>query len=236
MYFDQLKFLHKLYVERPTSNSLEPRNDIADEDEDGIEQEQQASDDVSVVFKSSIEKPRNSQKNMKYKNQNDIDLRILKLLEEQQPPCNKMAFLQSLMPHLQNFNDQEYLKFQMGVLKVIENINESKKEQHFFPPSNLAPYQQFLPQSRPLYVNTSNSTQYHPQQLYNTPSQSNIYLSQPYTSGNQQVLLPQQIPSCSKQPPSVTTPVTYPELEQDSPSLNSIASSISDSIDFSTSI
>lgn len=132
VYFDQLKFLHKLYVERPTSNSLEPRNDIADEDEDRIEQEQQASDDVSVVSKSSIEKPRNSQKNMKNKNQNDIDLRILKLLEEQQPPCNKMAFLQSLMPHLQNFNDQEYLKFQMGVLKVIENINESKKEQHFF--------------------------------------------------------------------------------------------------------
>ncbi|XP_050527380.1 uncharacterized protein LOC126897655 [Daktulosphaira vitifoliae] len=149
-----------------------------------------------------------------------------------------MAFLQSLMPHLQNFNDQDYLKFQMGVLKVIENINESKKEQHFFPQSNLAPYEQFLPQSQPLYVNTSNSTQYHPKQLYNTPTQSNVCLSQPYTSGNQQVLIPQQIPSCSKQPPSVTTlhDVTHPELEQDSPSLSSIASSISDSIDFSSSI
>lgn len=85
-------------------------------------------------------------------------MRILKLLEEQQQPCNKMAFLQSLLPHLQRFDNQDFFRFQMAVLNVIDNINESMKEKHFAPSSNFAPYQQFLPQSQPLFVNTSNST------------------------------------------------------------------------------
>lgn len=185
VYFDQLQFLHKLHVERPTFNSLEPRINPGNEKEDDIEPQLQASDNVSDI---SREKTSNPQRGRKSKNQNDIDLRIFKLLEEQQQPCNKMAFLQSLLPHLQQFDNQEYLRFQMGVLKVIENINESKKEKHSAPSSNFAPYQQFLPQSQPLFVNTSHSTQYHPQQLFNTPNQSNVYIAQPYTTGNQQIL------------------------------------------------
>jgi len=111
----------------------------------------------------------------------------------------------------------------MGVLKVIENINESKKEKHLATSSNFAPYQQ-------LYVNTSNPTQYHPRQLFNTPNHSNVFLSQPYSTGNQ------QIPSCSKQLTPVTTnhEVSYIEVEQNSPSVNSVASSITETIFFST--
>lgn len=134
-----------------------------------------------------------------------------------------MAFLQSLLPHLQQFDNQDYLRFQMGVLKVIENINESKKEKHLATSSYFPPHQQ-------LYVNTSNPTQYHPRQLFNTPNNSNVFLSQPYSTGNQ------QIPSCSKQLTPVTTnhEVSYTELEQISPSVNSVASSLTESIDFST--
>jgi len=171
VYFDQLQFLRKIYVERPTSNSLEPepRNDPENE-EDDIEPQMQVSGNVSDI---SMEKTSNPQKGRKNKSQNDIDLRIIKLLEEKDQPCNKMAFLQILLPHLQQFDNQDYLLFQMGVLKVIENINESKKEKHFTTSSNSAPYQQ-------LYVNTSN-----PRQLFNTPNHSNVFLSQPYSTGNQ---------------------------------------------------
>lgn len=151
-------------------------------------------------------------------------MRIIKLLDEKDEPYSKMTFLQSLLPHLQQFDSQDYLRFQMGVLKVIENINENKKKKHFATSSNFAPYQ-------PFFINTSNPTEYHPRQLFDTPNHSNVYLSQPYTSttGNQQVL------SCSKQLTSVIThhEISYTELEQNSPSLISIASSIPESIDFS---
>jgi len=216
-----LQFLKKIYVERPTSNSLEPepRNDPQKE-EDDTEPQLQASDNVSDM---SREKTSNPQKGRKNKSQNDIDLRIIKLYEEKDQPCNKMAFLQSLLPHLQQFDNQDYLRFQMGVLKVIENINESKKQKHLATSSYFPPHQQ-------LYVNTSNPTQYHPRQLFNTPNHSNVFLSQPYSTGNQ------QIPSCSKQLTPVTTnhEVSYTELEQISPSVNSVASSLTESIDFST--
>lgn len=230
-----MQFLHKLYEKRPTSNSLEPRNDPENEEEEGLEPQVQVSDNVLNVPRLLVKNTSIKQKRKQNKNQNDIDLKILKLLEQQ--PCNKMSFLQSLMPHLQKFDDQDYLQFQMGVLKVIENINESKKKKTFYPPSNFAPYHQFAPQSQPLFLNSLNSTEYHPQQLFNAPNQSNDYLFQPYTTRNQQVLLRQQIPSCSNQPSPVAPlhKVTYSELEQNSPSLNSVESSISDSIDFSTS-
>lgn len=51
---------------------------------------------------------------------------MLKALEPSSP-CSKMSFLQSLMPHLDNFTDREFLQFQMGVLNVIENIKKVKE-------------------------------------------------------------------------------------------------------------
>lgn len=58
VYFDQLQFLRKIYVERPTSNSLEPepRNDPENE-EDDIEPQLQVSGNVSDI---SREKTSNS--------------------------------------------------------------------------------------------------------------------------------------------------------------------------------
>lgn len=97
VYFDQLQFLRKLHVERPTSNSLEPRSDPENEKEDAIEPQLQALDNVSDISRGKTSNPQKGRKN---KNQNDIDLRIIKLLVKQQQPCNKMAFLQSLLPHL----------------------------------------------------------------------------------------------------------------------------------------
>jgi len=50
VYFDQLQFLRKIYVERPTWNSLEPepRNDPENE-EDDIEPQMQDSDNFSDI-------------------------------------------------------------------------------------------------------------------------------------------------------------------------------------------
>lgn len=69
-----------MYVERPTSNSLEPepRNDPENE-EDDIEPQLQASGNASNISRENISNPQKGRKN---KIQNDIDLRIIKLLEE----------------------------------------------------------------------------------------------------------------------------------------------------------
>lgn len=60
----------------------------------------------------------NTPKSRKHKKPDGIDLRILKALEEEKP-CSKMACLQSLMPYLQKFYDQDLLQFQIGVLKIV---------------------------------------------------------------------------------------------------------------------
>lgn len=40
---------------------------------------------------------------------------------------SKMAFLHSLKPHLDKFDEDDFLEFQMAVLKIINNINDKKK-------------------------------------------------------------------------------------------------------------
>lgn len=59
-----MQFLKKIYVERPTSNSLEPepRNDLQNE-EDDIEPQLQASDNVSDISREKISNPQKGRKN-----------------------------------------------------------------------------------------------------------------------------------------------------------------------------
>ena len=77
----------------------------------------------------------------KHKKLDEIDLKILKALERKEPekPNSQMSFFHSLMPHLEKFDDNELLQFQMGVLQVISNIKTRKPaapdHQHFFTPS-----------------------------------------------------------------------------------------------------
>lgn len=75
-------------------------------------------------------------------------MRIIKAMEAD-TPCSKMSFLLSLKPHLDKFDEQDYLQFQVGVLKVIEDINRSKKttlsSQH---PSSCEQQTRFMPHNQ----------------------------------------------------------------------------------------
>ncbi|XP_037953157.1 uncharacterized protein LOC119683521 [Teleopsis dalmanni] len=115
IYADQLEFLTPIFNQ---SNINEKINKEKDHTE--------AEDSISDL---KISKPSRITKNkIKLKKNIKTDDKVLKDTEEEKP-CSKMAFLQSLMPHLEKFNNTEFLQFQMGTLKVIENIYKTNSQQ-----------------------------------------------------------------------------------------------------------
>lgn len=61
----------------------------------------------------------------KHRKPDEVELRILKALEAENPNSN-LSFFQSLLPHLNKYDASDMLEFQMGVLQVIANINQKK--------------------------------------------------------------------------------------------------------------
>jgi hypothetical protein len=50
----------------------------------------------------------------------------MKELEEGNQPNRHLSFFKGIIPSLQNFNEEETLEFQMGVLQLITNIKQRK--------------------------------------------------------------------------------------------------------------
>jgi hypothetical protein len=56
----------------------------------------------------------------------EFELRIIKALEGGNQPRRHLSFFKGIIPSLKNFNDEENLDFQMGVLQSITNIKHRK--------------------------------------------------------------------------------------------------------------
>jgi len=67
-------------------------------------------------------KPRTQQCGKRKRNPDEFELRIMKTLEEGNQPNRHLSFFKGIIPSLQNFNEEETLEFQMGVLQLIANI------------------------------------------------------------------------------------------------------------------
>lgn len=53
----------------------------------------------------------------------EIDLKIVKALKTpKEKPNSSMLFFESLLPMIENFNRDEYIQLQIGVLNVISTI------------------------------------------------------------------------------------------------------------------
>lgn len=124
-------------------------------------------------------------------------MKILKALEPK-TPCSKMSFLQSLMPHLTNYSNSEFLQFQMEVLNVIDNINKMK---------------QTVPHPQPTYSSSMPPYLLFPQ---STPQPSPVIQPQSFLNIRQPSFPPQQCagPSFSRQ---ITTGVDEHSLYQHRP-------------------
>ena len=119
---DQLRFLSKLISERQTDNSLSMDN----MEESQITTIEQNRDMNNFSQETSFRKPRTQQCGKRKRNPDDFELRIMKALEEGNQPNRHMSFFKGIIPSLQNFNVEETLDFQMGVLQLIANIKHRK--------------------------------------------------------------------------------------------------------------
>ena len=150
VFSDQLQFLNKIYTEKETVDSFNPEivpgTLEEDEEPEGTTGEPEVSTYVNLPSK-----PVGTRKRKKL---DEVEVKMLKALEHK-TPCSKMSFLQSLMPHLTNYSNSEFLQFQVGVLNVIENINKLKETPHLQSnnPSSVPSYQpqpQYMLQPSPV--------------------------------------------------------------------------------------
>jgi hypothetical protein len=51
---------------------------------------------------------------------------MMKALEERNQPNRHLLFFKGIIPSLHNFDEEETLEFQMGVLQLLENIKHRK--------------------------------------------------------------------------------------------------------------
>ena len=120
MYSDQLKFLSKLISEKQTDDSLSV---------DNIEESQveQNRDDMKNSTKEiPFQKARTEQCGKRKRKPDEVELRIIKALEEGTQPNRHLSFFKGIIPSLENFNEEETLEFQMGVLQLVANIQHRK--------------------------------------------------------------------------------------------------------------
>lgn len=147
VFSDQLQFLNKIYTEKETVDSFNLEGTLEeDEEPEGTTGEPEVSTNVNLPSK-----PVGTRKRKKL---DEVEVKMLKALEHK-TPCSKMSFLQSLMPHLTNYSNSEFLQFQVGVLNVIENINKLKETPHLQSnnPSSVPSYQpqpQYMLQPSPV--------------------------------------------------------------------------------------
>ncbi|XP_074038602.1 uncharacterized protein [Leptinotarsa decemlineata] len=134
VYNDQLQFLNKLYEVRETVDSL---NDETRHGTENNSEHIEVEANASFTIDETINK---RTRNRKHRKPEEVELKILKALEPEKQN-SKMSFFQSLLPHLDRFDENELLQFQMGVLQVIANINEKKKMVPQVPP----PFPQSIP-------------------------------------------------------------------------------------------
>ncbi|XP_049948240.1 uncharacterized protein LOC126456533 [Schistocerca serialis cubense] len=262
VYSDQLQFLKKLYDARETEDSFQSERTARLEEDIETQGSVENTENVSGPFDTAPTQQTSKSEchtNRKHRKPDAIEMKILRALEEDKP-CSKMSFLLSLKPHLEKFDEQDYLQFQMGVLKVIENIYERRNIltaqpppfTHYTPPM---PYNnRFQAYSYSPMENAAPISSYHTHQIRPPPAAPNptTFLEQPLQTSQgrssyqriNKVPPPYPSPSTSSHegPPSTTqfynvfAESLSPQSDSTvSPATNSLVSTADIDIDFSTS-
>ena len=123
VYSDQLRFLSKLINERQIADSLAVDNTEGSQ----VSTAEQNRDDMNNFSQETpSRKPRTRQCGKRKRKPNGFELRIMKALERGKQPNRHLSFFKGIIPALQNFNEEETLEFQMGVLQLIANTKHRK--------------------------------------------------------------------------------------------------------------
>jgi len=123
VYSDQLRFLSKVINEKQTADSLTVDNTEVSQ----VTTAEQTRDEMNNFSQETpSRKPRTQQCGKRKLNPDEFELRIMKALEEGNQPNRHLSFFKGIIPSLQNFDEEETLEFQMGVLHLIANIKHRK--------------------------------------------------------------------------------------------------------------
>ncbi|KAF5283125.1 hypothetical protein FQR65_LT14054 [Abscondita terminalis] len=229
---DQLQFLNKIYTDKVTVDSLDSETGLRitlmeDEEPGGSGNEDRS---TSIIEDLPSKKSSSQIGKRRHNKPDEVELKMLKALEPK-TPCSKMSFLQSLLPHLNNFTDREFLQFQMRVLNVIENINKMKEQNcsphpnYFSPLPSYRPVPQYMSQQptvNPLQAFAQQQPSFSPQSYAgsnflghssNTGDQNSLV--QIYGPQNHSKLAPQANPPTrpASEPPKIHTVSTGQYLE-----------------------
>lgn len=177
IFTNEMQFLKKVYTGREVTDSHDNEECVI---EDGKDND-----------KDKIDPPAASEKRApttrKHKKMDEVDIKIIQALNTPKEKSNSsMLFFESLLPMIENFNRDEHIQLQIGVLNVISNIakNQTQVSPHKGQPTPVvqqpAPYYQ-----QPYNVPGTSQLQYvthqHPTSYYQPPtvpyttSQTNLF-------------------------------------------------------------
>ncbi|GBN53184.1 hypothetical protein AVEN_177002-1 [Araneus ventricosus] len=212
IYNDQLHFLAHIYNLRETDDSLEC----------AANREEVLSDNEFLQLNNVTTEEKKTERcaNRKRRKPDEIELKMLKALEQPETQNPHMAFFQGVVPHLNKFDDGEILEFQMAVLQTIANMKEKRKRIQtpavpYHPQHFAVPYQQqsssirnLQPSFNPPLSNFQPSFPQNPQ-FFNLQNNRNLCESEPITA---QQYLPNfgqifSTNSVDNQPADVASPV-----------------------------
>ncbi|XP_045776072.1 uncharacterized protein LOC123874624 [Maniola jurtina] len=142
VYNNQMKFLAKFYDSEQSADEFDANIsvDVNDSNDELLMLADNEKLDVSEERHSDRQNDmpeRNTQRFSKRKRQHqnskgkkkrvpdEIELKLLKVLEEKPDP--HISFFQGVLPHLHKYDDNEVLEFQTGVLRLISTIDAKKK-------------------------------------------------------------------------------------------------------------
>ena len=116
---DELQFLRKIYEERETEESYN------NEDNNIEELGGPPSPPEVTTVEGKAEAVVSKAKGLKrqHKKMDDVDFKILEALKrDSEKPSDKLTFFKSLLPHVDKFDDNQWLQCQMEFLQVISKI------------------------------------------------------------------------------------------------------------------
>jgi hypothetical protein len=211
IYNDQLQFLSKLTEGRQTEDSL------TDNSETGKSDSLDSSEDFKVPNKETVSR--------KKRKCNDLELKMLKILESSTAPTRHLSFFNGIVPSLETFDDDDVIQFQIGILQLRENIKRKKKEGSF---RNLSPV--MCPGQAVLPHNMTQSSQQLTVQV--GPSHTRTEASNAGLSANQYSPV-SQFRTNYVQEQSTSSPSGYDNSDSVSPAF-STSSNNTDIIDFTS--
>ncbi|XP_045481857.1 uncharacterized protein LOC123685997 [Harmonia axyridis] len=181
IYHDQIDLLRKIFDTRATEDSMASENSDQESYVESVEGEHEDQQQFSRDEGSSnLESVRHSTKKKKQSSTSQPEQFELKLMEMVQNPNRHIAFIQGLLPTLENFDDDEVLEFQTGVLQLAQRIKSKRKNK-----ASSTPDPSFHPNQTIQYYGcgepSTSRERYYSNSMARTPNATSVNMQDDYS-------------------------------------------------------